>query len=625
MALFERVQRGWNAFMNKDPTKRYTDIGPSYSYNPDRIRLTRGNERSIVTSVFNRIALDVAAVNIQHVRLDDNGRFSETIDSGLNRCLTLEANIDQTSRAFLHDVAISAMDEGCIAIVPVDTSINPEVSAGFDVLTMRVGKILEWYPRSVKVRVYDDNAGIKKDLIVSKRAIGIVENPLYVVMNEPNSTMQRLIRKLNLLDDIDAQSCSGKLDLIIQLPYVIKTDARRRQAEDRRKDIERQLSGTKYGIAYTDGTEKITQLNRPVENNLLAQIEYLTSMLYSQLGITQSILDGTADEKTMLNYYNRTIEPFVSAIADEIKRKFLTKTARTQNQSIMFFRDPFKLVPVAELAEISDKLTRNEIASSNEMRQIIGWKPSKDPKADELRNKNLNQTAEEAAKSTDVNLSDQSTENDYYEQLDDYANSLSDLDQMDNELDELEKMLSHSDTLCHYASPYYDPQKAHEYYMRNRELKGRRSTAKLNDDGKNAASYVKEQLTTERKQKVQIHKDATDSQINSLSDQKSNRVANSKEAMQSQIDSLRSKLQSMTKEEKSLNKERINNQIASLRANNKQLRAQLQTEFKNSRASLRDNHSSEKKRLKEEYDEKYLEELDKIRADSKFRKKTSRK
>lgn len=394
-----RLKHAWNAFMNRSPTYRTADYGASYSYRPDRPRLTRGNERSIVTSVYNRIAMDVAAISIQHVRLDANGRFLSTMDSGLNRCLTLEANLDQTGRGFVQDIAMSMMDEGVVAIVPVDTTVDPTVSSSYEINTMRTGKILEWYPQYVRVRIYNDRTGNKEEIMLQKSQIGIVENPLFAVMNEPNSTMQRLARKLALLDVIDEQSGSGKLDLIIQLPYVIKTDARRQQAEKRRKDIEDQLSGSKYGIAYTDGTERITQLNRSVENNLMHQIEYLTSMLYSQLGITQEIMDGTADDKTMLNYYSRTIEPFVSAIADEMKRKFLTKTARSQFQSIAFFRDPFKLVPVSELAEIADKFTRNEILSPNEMRQIIGLKPSADPKADELRNRNVSEAnGSEAAK-----------------------------------------------------------------------------------------------------------------------------------------------------------------------------------------------------------------------------------
>ena len=402
MALTNRLQHAWNAFLNRDPTYWRASYGPASYYRPDKIRPTMGNERSMVSSVYNRIALDVAYIDIFHARLDDDGRYTEQISSGLNECLNLSANIDQTGKAFIQDIVMSMMDEGVVAIVPVDTTINPEKSGSFDILSMRTGKIKEWYPEHVTVELYNEKTGRKEDLLLPKNTIGIIENPLYAVMNEPNSTLQRLIRKLNLLDVIDEQSGSGKLDLIIQLPYVIKTPARKQQAEERRRDIEMQLAGSKYGIAYTDGTEKITQLNRPVENNLMKQIEYLTNMLYSQLGLTQEILNGSADEKTMLNYYNRTVEPIVSSIVDEMKRKFLTKTARTQGQSIVYFRNPFKLVPVAELAEISDKLTRNEIASSNEIRQIIGWKPSDEPGADELRNKNLNQSKEELRSSDKI-------------------------------------------------------------------------------------------------------------------------------------------------------------------------------------------------------------------------------
>ena len=391
-----RLKHAWNAFTNKGPTGFYRrDLGSAYYYRPDRPRMSRGNERSIVAAIFNRIALDVASLDIRHCRLDDNKRYVEDIDSGLNDCLTIEANIDQTPRAFIQDVVLSMFDEGCVAIVPVDTTDNPDITQAFDVNSFRTGKILEWYPAHVKVRVYNDRTGNKEDIILPKKSIGIVENPLFSVINEPNSTVQRLIRKLNLLDAIDEQSGSGKLDLVIQLPYVIKTEARRQQAEQRRKDIEMQLAGSKYGIAYTDGTERITQLNRPIENNLLKQIEYLTSMANAQLGITQTILDGTADDKTMLNYYNRTIEPIISAIVDEMKRKFLSKTARSQRQSIMFFRDAFKLVPVNDIAEIADKFTRNEIMTSNEIRQKIGMKPSSDPKADELRNSNISQPKEQ--------------------------------------------------------------------------------------------------------------------------------------------------------------------------------------------------------------------------------------
>ena len=395
MGITDRLQHAWNAFLNNDVRTRYQDMGYYSSYKPDRVRFTRGNERSIVTSVYNRLALDASAMAIKHVRLDDNGRFTEEINSGLQNCLNVEANIDQTGRAFLQDVVMSMLDEGCVAIVPVDTTLNPNLSGSYDINTMRTAKILEWYPAHVRVKVYNDRKGIHEELTLPKANIAIIENPLYAVINEPNSTMQRLIRKLNLLDVVDEQSSAGKLDLIIQLPYVIKSEARRQQAEARRKDIEMQLAGSKYGIAYTDGTERITQLNRPAENNLMNQVQYLTDMLYSQLGLTQSILDGSADDKTMLNYYNRTIEPILAAIVDEMKRKFLTKTARAQKQTIMYFRDPFKLVPVNDIAEIADKFTRNEIMTSNEIRQIVGMKPSKDPGADELRNKNLNKSAEE--------------------------------------------------------------------------------------------------------------------------------------------------------------------------------------------------------------------------------------
>lgn len=394
MGISDRLQHAWNAFMNKDPTYVYRDIGASYYTRPDRPRFTRGNEKSIVTSVYNRIALDVSAITIQHVRLDENDRFKEKMVSGLNSCLCLSANTDQTGRAFIQDAVISMLDEGCVAIAPIETSIDPKVSDSYDIHSMRTAKVVEWYPQHVKIRVYNERIGRQEEVIVPKKTVAIVENPLYAVINEPNSTMQRLVRKLALLDVTDEQTASGKLDLIIQLPYIIKSNARRQQAEERRKSIEMQLAGSKYGIAYTDGTEKITQLNRSLENNLMKQIEYLTSMLYSQLGITQSILDGTADEKTMLNYYSRTIEPIVSAIVDEMKRKFLTKTARSQRQSIMFFRDPFKLVPVNDIAEIADKFTRNEIMTSNEFRQVIGMKPSDDPKADMLINSNLNHPEE---------------------------------------------------------------------------------------------------------------------------------------------------------------------------------------------------------------------------------------
>lgn len=393
IAFGSRVKKAWNAFLNRDPTLDFRNYGSSYSFRPDRPRLSRGNERSIITAVYNRIAMDAASVDIAHVRLDDNKRFLSDIASGLNNCLSVEANIDQTGRAFIQDAVMSMLDEGCVALVPIETDVNPNTNGSFDILSIRTGKILEWAPQQIRVRVYNDRTGEKEDIWVLKKNVSIIENPLYAVMNEPSSTSQRLIRKLNLLDAVDEQSSSGKLDLIIQLPYVVKTAARKEQAEARRIEMEQQLMGSKYGIAYADGTERITQLNRPIENNLMKQIEYLTEMLYSQLGMTKEILNGSADEKTMLNYYNRTIEPIVSAIADEMHRKFLTKTARTQKQSIQVFRDPFRLVPVNDISEIADKFTRNEIMTSNEIRQIIGMKPAADPAADELRNKNLSAPA----------------------------------------------------------------------------------------------------------------------------------------------------------------------------------------------------------------------------------------
>lgn len=399
LSISSRLKHAWNAFqMNRNPTYTNNYYGSSSSTRPDRMRFSRGNERSIVTSIYNRIALDVSQLSFEHVQLDKDGRYSETKTTGLNTCLTLEANLDQTSRAFFQDAALSMFDEGSIALVPIDTNLDPNITGGYDIESIRVGQILTWYPKYIKVRLYNEQTGIKEDRIIPKSIAAIIENPFYTVMNQSNSTMQRLIRKLSLLDAIDEQSASGKLDLIIQLPYTVKSNLRKQQAEERRKAVEDQLYDSKYGIAYIDSTERVIQLNRPVENNLMSQIEYLQNLLYSQLGITQSILDGSADDKTMLNYYNRIVEPIAAAFVDEMRRKFLTKTARTQGQSIMFFRDPFKLVPVNELAEISDKLTRNEIASSNEMRQTIGWKPSKDPKADELRNKNLNQPESELQK-----------------------------------------------------------------------------------------------------------------------------------------------------------------------------------------------------------------------------------
>jgi len=391
--LVERIQHGWNAFLNDEKRTNYNvDIGAGSSYQPGRSRIYKGTDRSMVTALYNRIAIDVAAITFQHVRTDENGRYMETIKSKLNDCLTLEANIDQSGRELIQDIAHSMCDEGVVAVVPVDTDLNPEVTGGYDILSLRTGRVVEWYPKHVKVSLYDENTGQRKEIVLPKSTVAIIENPLYATMNAPNSNLQRVIRKMNILDAIDEQSGSGKLDLIIQLPYTIKSDARRSQANKRRKDIEMQLTSSKYGIAYIDSTEKITQLNRSLENNLLKQIEYLMTTLYGQMGISEEVFTGKADEQTMLTYYSRTIEPFCAAIANAMKRKFLTKTARTQGQSVMFFNDAFKFVPTSQLAELTDKFTRNEIVSTNEIRAIIGMRPSMDPRADELRNKNLNQS-----------------------------------------------------------------------------------------------------------------------------------------------------------------------------------------------------------------------------------------
>lgn len=558
--LGSRLKHAWNAFLSRDPTKeiyQFEDYGYGSYIRPDRPRFRLSSERTIVTAIFNRIALDVAAVDILHVRLDEEGRFLEKIDSGLQNCLSIEANLDQTGRAFIQDIVMSMLDEGCIAIVPVDTSIDPRKSGSFDIQTMRTGFITEWYPQHVKISVYNEATGKREEIILPKRTVSIIENPFYSVFNEQNSLVQRLIRKLSLLDYVDEQNASGKLNMIIQLPYIIKTDSRRQQAENRRSDIEKQLTDSKYGIAYTDGTERITQLGRPLENSLPGQIEYLIKLVYGQLGMTEEILNGTADEKTMLNYHNRTIEPIVAAIADELKRKFLTKTARTQGQSIEYFKDPFRLVPVNDIAEIADKFTRNEIMTSNEIRQAIGMRPSNDPKADELRNSNLypeEQMLLEGGNEVDdpfdpeqidnevndevidgINLSDteevltQLLNEKLSEDLDDLTEddilkAIDDLDDLDRQLDELEKSLQHKV----YASPYYDPVKAHEYYMKNRKLKGRTSTSGLNDKGKEAAQYVKKRIQDERKSKVEASKANLKSRISKRQETKKAAVNTSK-------------------------------------------------------------------------------------------------
>jgi len=510
MGLTDRLKHAWNAFQG-NPTPASVNTGPSFFYRPDRPRLSRGNDRSLVAAIFNRIAMDSAALDIEHVQLDAEKRYIATINSGLNNCLTLEANIDQTGRAFIQDVVFLMLDKGNVAIVPTDTDVSPVHSGGYDIISMRAGEVVEWYPQFVKVRLYNEKTGQKSEQTFPKKMVGIVENPLYATINEPNSTLQRLMRKLVLIDAVDEETGSGKLNIIVQLPYIIKTDARKQQAESRRKDIEDQLRNSKYGVAYTDGTEKVMQLNRPLENDLMAQIEYLTNMLYAQLGITAAVMNGTASEEEMQNYYSRTIEPILSAVTDEMKRKFLTKNARTRGQSIKYFRDPFKLITISGIAEIGDTLTRNEVLTSNELRQILGLKPSDNPRADELVNKNM--PVDDLGLQNEAGMPAVNPQADYEEMG-------GELDNVDAQLDELENMLTHSQILAHkqYASPYYDPQKAHEYYMKNRELKGR-GTSGLNEEGKFTANAVKEALYKERDDKIQSHQNQTNEAIEKSRDQ----------------------------------------------------------------------------------------------------------
>lgn len=667
--MTDRLQHAWNAFRYGEQI-RYKDYGPGFYYQPSRPIRRIGTERSIVMALYNRIAMDVSNVDIKHVRLDENGRYISDIKSGLNNCLQLEANIDQTARAFIQDVVLSMLEEGVVAVVPVVTDINPTVTGSYDIDCMRTGRIIQWYPEYVTVNLYNDKTGLREDLTLPKSVVAIIENPFYAIMNEPNSTLQRLIRKLNLLDDIDEQSGAGKLDLIIQLPYTIRSEARKLQAKERKKDIEMQLAGSKYGIAYIDAAEHVTQLNRSVDNNLMKQIEYLTSMLYSQLAMSEDLLKGIADEKVNLNYINNTIEPIVSAICNEYKRKFLTKWARTQHQSVAFFRDPFKLVPIDNIAEIADKFTRNEIVSSNEMRQIIGMKPSDDPKADQLINSNMpladttlgieelqeeyqNGGVEEETEEEPV--LDEETEKADYE-----ANS-KDLDDLEKQLKELEEMLKHSglggDHLEHYASPYYDPVYAHEYYMAHRKLKGRRTTG-LNEEGKAAAEQVKKALLEEKKKKISdsnaAKKEAIESSrlrtkesistssqsaknaiarsseltkqgIKTSSEQKTakikaerekvkSQIAAHKSEMQSKIDSLRAQLSGMSKAQKAEAKVRISEQIARLRDDNRKKKESLNAAYSEFSEKAKTEHASKSESLRTAHKTKSESERERHRS-----------
>lgn len=616
----ERLKNSWNAFLGRDPTRnekafRDPSFGGGYSTRPDRIRLNIRNERSIINTIYNQIAVDVSMTDIKHVRTDVNGKFTEVIDSDLNRALTISANIDQTGRALTKDLVLSMFDEGSVAVVPVVTDHDPK-DGSFKIYELRTGKIVEWFPKHIRVEIYNDNTGKKEQIVVAKETTAIIENPFYSIMNEPNSTLQRLIRVLNQIDRFNENNSAGKLDMIIQMPYPIKSESRRIQAEQRRKDIEQQLTGSQHGIAYTDGTEKIVQLNRSLENNLWTEAKDLIEQLYKQLGFAPSIFDGTADEKTMLNYYNDTLAPILTGITEEYKRKWLTPTAITQGQSIIAIRDPFRLVPVNDLAEIADKFTRNEIMTSNEIRAIIGMKPSNDPKADQLVNSNIaqNNPVDEFQNEEVINQQEAQME-------------LNDLDELDSELNELEDQLNHSnengDYLSHYASPYYDPVKAHEYYEKHKKLKG--ATSGLNDAGKEAAKYVKNQLDTERKSKVESHKNQTEYEKEFNRSSVKSQIQAHKYNMQNDINNLRNQLSGMSKEDRAANKDRIQDEINRLRENNNHMRQELQESLKGTISGLNETHKTYKTQLKEEYDNKYAAEIDKMLLDKSLRGKTRRR
>lgn len=606
-----RLKNAWNAFSNKENEYQVSyDIGPGYSSRPDRHRIITGSERTIISSIYTRIAIDVASTSFEHVRMDDNDRYLETIDSGLNNCLNVEANIDQTGVAFMLDVVISLLDEGCIAVIPTDTSANPDLTSSYDIYSMRVGKIVNWYPRHVRVELYNENTGQRQQVTLSKSSIAIIENPFYSVMNEKNSTMNRLVYKLGLLDDADAKSVSSNLDMIIQLPYVVKTPTQEKRAEDRRKSIEAQLTGSKYGIAYIDSTEKVTQLNRSLENNLLSQVEKLTNQLYSQLGMDETILNGTANSDTMNNYYQRTVAPIIKVIKDEFIRKFISKTARTQRQSIMTFQDPFRYMTVTQIANLVDPMSRNEVLTPNEFRTALGFKPSENPDSDELRNRNL----------IDVNSSQNNTDEDQEMSEEDYQNALAQLDQSDSELDQLDSDLSHSipDFLEHYASPYYDPVKAHEYYMKTRELKGTKktSTAGLTDEGKAAASYVKNQLSEERKAKIKEARAKSKQTVAQTKQHISVQIAQQTANASAQMRLIKAKMAHASTEEKL----KYKSKIASMKAKNNKIRALLQAQMRSVSSGSSQALSEQIKKITADYRAKQQSELENIASDSGFQK-----
>lgn len=595
MSIIDKLVHAWDAFKGRDPTNVPKDLGYGYSTRPDRPRYTSGNERTIIASVLNKIAMDCASIRLEHCKLDDQERYMDTIDSSLNECLTVSANIDQTGRAFIQDIVASMLDEGVVAVIPTKADFNPNLKDTFKISELRTAKIREWFPKYVRVEMYNPETGYKEDFTYRKEAIAIIENPLYSVMNEYNSTLQRLMRKLSLLDTVDEESSVGKLNMIVQLPYTVKTESKKKIAEARRKDLENQLKNNTLGIGYIDATEKVTQLNRPLENNLLAQVEYLTNLLYSQLGLTPEILNGTADENAMNNYYNRLIEPILSAIADELTRKFITKTARTQGQAICFFRDLFKLMPINNVAEVADKFTRNEIATSNEIRQFIGLKPSKDPRADELRNSNISEAKDVV--NYDVNGN---PVNDFQNAglEEDIDAELQQVEQSEAELDEMEAMLNHSALwdkhyLMHYASKYYDPVKAHEYYEEHKQLKGRNKVT-LNEEGRAIAKSVKENLNKEKKSTIERSNEQFKTQTDS----------NAK-SLNNKIQSLNKFLKQLSPKEREAQKERIQEQIASLRAKNDRIKEILNEKKKNTNDSIRKDYKSkydsEVEKLKKEY------------------------
>lgn len=596
--LGARLKHAWNAFKQVDHPPKFENIGSGRMSHPDITRYVTNVTGSLLASLYSRIAIDVATVDIIHARVDKNENFLEEIPSGLNECLKTEANIDQTGRQFIRELVLSMFNEGRVAVVPVDTTIDPSKSASWDIKSLRIGRILEWFPQYVQVDVYNDQDGLTHALTLPKKQVAIIENPLDLV-TQRNSTVARIAEKLAMLDKMDAVTSSGKMDLIIQLPYVIKSEARKQQAELRRKAIEEQLTNSTYGIAYTDGTERITQLNRPVENSLLNQIKYLTEQLYNQLGLTEEIFKGTADEKAMLNYYNRTVEPILAAIANEFKRKFLTKTARTQGQTVMFVRNPFKMAPITSVAEMADRFTRNEILTSNEIRGIIGFQPSDEPQADELRNKNLNADQSGFA-GAQVNL--------------DPNASYEDFDQIDSDLDAAEEALGH-DALQHYASKYYDPIKAHEYYMRTRKLKGHHDT-KLNEHGKEAEAFIKKSISDERKRKVGDHASKGKAQIDTV--RKRNKAKNmaATESIQAKARSLREMISRLPKEQRAAQRQAMLAQIEQLRAQNRQNRERLTEDLHSKMQSTRKEHKDYRERAKDEADTKAAAEIDRLYNDS---------